>query len=38
MASFTTLTKEALPLIRYRTADVATVTEAPARAGGRSRA
>jgi phenylacetate-CoA ligase len=26
---FTTLTKEALPLIRYRTGDIATVTEAP---------
>ena len=29
----TTLTKEALPLIRYRTADVATVTEAPCACG-----
>jgi phenylacetate-CoA ligase len=29
----TTLTKEALPLIRYRTADVATVTEEPCACG-----
>jgi phenylacetate-CoA ligase len=30
---FTTLTKEALPLIRYRTADIATLTEAPCACG-----
>jgi phenylacetate-CoA ligase len=30
---FTTLTKEALPLIRYRTGDVATVTEEPCACG-----
>lgn len=30
---FTTLTKEALPLIRYRTGDLGAVTEAPCRCG-----
>ena len=30
---FTTLTKEALPLIRYRTGDIATVTEEPCACG-----
>ncbi len=30
---FTTLTKEALPLIRYRTGDIATVTEEPCTCG-----
>jgi phenylacetate-CoA ligase len=30
---FTTLTKEALPLIRYRTGDLGAITEAPCRCG-----
>src|SRR3954452_2061061 len=32
---FTTLTKEALPLLRYRTGDIASLTRAPCRCGRR---
>ena len=35
---FTTLTKEALPLIRYRTGDLGAITTSRARAGARPRA